>query len=62
MTGVFRTTALKPAAPGHRTYSGPASPRSTSNPALVEQVRAERARRALYAGCERAPVVDWSKP
>jgi hypothetical protein len=56
MTGVFRTTARKPAMPGHRAYSGPAAARSTSNPALVEQVRTERARRALYAGCERAPV------
>jgi hypothetical protein len=50
MTGAFRK------APGHRSYSGPASARVTIDHGLIERVRVERARRALYADCERAPV------
>lgn len=47
-----------PAAPrGHRAYSGPApAPAAQNNmAAMVAAVMAERRRRALYAGDERAP-------
>jgi hypothetical protein len=57
MTGLFRNLGAVIRLPGHRSYSGPASARVTDNQAeMLPLIRAERARRALYADCERAPV------
>ena len=58
MSGVpiFRSSGRAQPAPGHRGNSGTASSRTTNNMASVLQaVLAERRRRALYAGCDRAP-------
>lgn len=39
-----------------------ATPRihTSADPSLIDRVRAERARRALYANCDRAPL-GWEK-
>lgn len=45
---------------GHMSYSGKVPIHTGGDPGLIERVRAERARRALYAGCDRAPF-GWER-
>ena len=55
--GVARTGPLI----GHRDYVGFGRYSTTDNQAeLLPRLRAERARRALYAGCDRAPL-GWER-
>lgn len=71
MTGLFRTSFARTPMRGHRTYSGPSQARVTNRMAearaeyLAEKAarhaaQNDDARRALYAGCERAPM-GWDQ-
>ena len=55
--GIARSHVAAQPAPGHRQFIGAASPRVVDNQAEAIRLRdAERARRALWAECERRPI------
>ena len=54
---VFRRSGGGPVAPGHRSYSGSGRYHSMNRmEEAVAELRRERARRAIWANCERRPL------